>query len=121
MPQTNQNDLLVRAFDAAWDFYFKPGGIAYVSEDRARPALIEFLVRKFSEGVDDEPSLAAAGLEFLFSLEDDEPVEPFPSWGLHVEHAGARFMRINRVVMPGTHLDERWKAAQRVSKGGYAM
>ncbi len=41
----------------------------------ARPALAEFLVNKLREGIDDEPSLAVAGLQFLFSLEDtqDEP------------------------------------------------
>ena len=102
MSHTNQNDLLVRAFDAAWDFYFKPGGSRYVSEDRARPALTKFLVRKFNEGVDDVPGLAAAGLLFLFELEDEDdgPVEPLPSWGFDVEHAGARLMRVNRVFLP---------------------
>ena len=102
MPQTNQNDLLDRAFDAAWNFYFKPGGSSYVLESLARPALTQFLARKLREGVNDEPSLAAAGLQFLFSLEDedDEPAVPFPSWGLHLEHAGARFPRVNRVLLP---------------------
>jgi hypothetical protein len=67
----------------------------------ARPALAEFLVSKLREGVDDEPSLAAAGLAFLFSLEDtpeepvdaslqdvspEEPVdEPDVRWDVHLE------------------------------------
>jgi hypothetical protein len=63
-------DLLVRAFKAAWEHYFEPAKNGGVLECMARPALAEFLVGKAREGIDDEPSLAAAGLAFLFSLED---------------------------------------------------
>jgi hypothetical protein len=63
------------------------------------------LVNKTKEGMTDEADLAAAGLEFLFSLEDwpedivDEPVNvPDFSWNvLHLENAGARFAHMRRV------------------------
>jgi hypothetical protein len=96
MSSPDHIDLLVRAFKAAWEYYFQPSRNGCVSESLARPALTEFLVSKFREGIDDEPSLAAAGLEFLFSLEDteDEPTD-FPS--LHLENAGARFVPVGRI------------------------
>jgi hypothetical protein len=97
--------VLVRAFQAAWEFYFLPDRDTPVLECLARPALAQFLVNKTKEGMTDEPSLAAAGLEFLFSLEDwpedivDEPVNvPDFSWNvLHLENAGARFAHMRRV------------------------
>jgi len=85
MSKSDHIDLLVRAFKAAWDYYFQPGRNSDVLECLARPALAEFLVSKVREGVDDEPSLAAAGLQFLFSLEDqpEELVgEPDASWNV---------------------------------------
>ena len=85
MSKSDRIDLLVRAFKAAWDYYFQPGRNGDVLECLARPALAEFLVSKVREGVDDEPSLAAAGLQFLFSLEDqpEELVgEPNASWNV---------------------------------------
>jgi hypothetical protein len=68
-------ELLIRAFNSAWEYYFQPDRHGGVLECLARPALAEFLVNKLKEGIDDEPSLAVAGLQFLFSLEDtqDEP------------------------------------------------
>ena len=100
MSPPDRIDLLVRAFNAAWEHYFQPGRNGGVLECLARPALAEFLVGKLREGIDDEPSLAAAGLEFLFSLEDtqDEPIDvDFPSWGLHLENAVARFVPVGHV------------------------
>jgi hypothetical protein len=70
-------ELLIRAFNSAWEYYFQPDRNGGVLECLARPALAEFLVGKLREGIDDEPSLAVAGLQFLFSLEDtqDEPID----------------------------------------------
>jgi hypothetical protein len=105
--------LLVSAFNAAWDYYFQPGRNSGVLECLARPALAEFLVGKLREGVDDEPTLPAAGLEFLFSLEDapeepvdaslqdvspEEPVDkPDVRWHVHLENANARFLPVEHV------------------------
>ena len=102
MSKSDDIDLLVRAFKATWDYYFQPSRNSGVLECLARPALAEFLVNKVREGIVDEPSLAAAGLEFLFSLEDardeEESVDvDFPSWGVRVENASARFINIGRV------------------------
>lgn len=100
MSSTDHIGLLVRAFNAAWDGYSFLSRNGCVSKSVARPLLSEFLVRKFREGIHDEPSLAAAGLKFLFSLEDkqDKPID-FPSWGLHLENASARFIPIGRVQL----------------------
>jgi hypothetical protein len=101
MSSPDHIDLLVRAFNAAWEYYFRPSRSGCVLKSEARPALTAFLVSKFREGIDDEPSLAAAGLEFLFSLEDHLPNESididFPSWGLLLENAGARFIPVRAV------------------------
>jgi len=105
MASSEQISVLVRAFKAAWEFYFQPDRNTSVLECLARPALAQFLVEKTKEGITDEPSLAAAGLEFLFSLEDppedlvDEPAdEPdFSRNVLHLENAAARFVPISRV------------------------
>jgi hypothetical protein len=105
MSSPEQISVLVRAFKAAWEFYFQPDRSTSVLECLARPALAQFLVDKTREGMTDEPSLAAAGLEFLFSLEDspedviDEPVdEPDRSRDvLHLENVNARFVPISRV------------------------
>jgi hypothetical protein len=104
MSEPDHVDLLVRAFKAAWDHYFRPGRNSELLESFAWPALAEFLVSKMREGIDDEPSLAAAGLEFLFSLEDTQDDEEkvggdFPSWSLHLENATARFLRVKQVRM----------------------
>jgi hypothetical protein len=112
MSKSDHIDLLVRAFKAAWDHYFQPGRNGGVLECLARPALAEVLVRKAREGADDEPSLAAAGLEFLFSLEDppEEPVdfslEDSPEetvderdarWDAHLENGRARFLPVEHI------------------------
>ena len=103
MSPSNNIGLLVRAFTAAWERYFQAGSDGRVSKSLARPALSEFLVSKFREGVDDEPGLAAAGLEFLFSLEDaqNEPIDNEPIdtdfQPLHLENAGARFIPVGRI------------------------
>jgi hypothetical protein len=113
MSNLDHIDLLVRAFKAAWEYYFQPGRNTGVLECLARPALAEFLVSKVRQGVDDEPSLAAAGLEFLYSLEDppeepvdfslqdsspEEPVdEPDVRWDVHLENASARFLPVGHV------------------------
>ena len=102
---TDHIDLLIRAFNAAWEFYFRPDRNTSVLECLARPALAQFLVDKRREGMTDGPSLAAAGLEFLFSLEDapDDSMaeavnEPDHSWNvLHLENAGARFTPVTLV------------------------
>jgi hypothetical protein len=104
MSKSDHIDLLVRAFKAAWDFYFQPGRNSDVLECLARPALAQFLVSKAREGVDDEPSLAAAGLEFLFSLEDaqddEEPIDvDVPLWSMRLENASARFVPVGHVRM----------------------
>ena len=113
MSKSDHVDLLVRAFKAAWDYYFQPSRNTGVLECLARPALAEFLVSKVREGMNDEPSLAAAGLEFLFSLEDtpEEPVdvslqdvslekpvdEADIRWNVHLENASARFLPVGHV------------------------
>jgi hypothetical protein len=102
MSEPERIDLLVRAFKAAWDHYFRPGRQSELLECITRPALAKFLVSKAREGIDDEPSLAAAGLEFLFSLEDVQEDEEtgdggLPSWSLHLENAAARFVRVKHV------------------------
>jgi hypothetical protein len=105
MSSPEQISVLVRAFKAAWEFYFQPDRSTSVLECLARPALAQFLVDKTKEGITDEPSLAAAGLEFLFSLEGppediiDEPAdEPDLSRDvLHLENVAARFVPVSRV------------------------
>jgi len=92
-------DLLVSAFKAAWRHYFQSDRNSGVLECLARPALAEFLVGKVREGIDDEPSLAAAGLEFLFSLEDTPKTvdDADVAWNLHLENASARTIPVGRV------------------------
>ena len=119
MSSPEQISVLVRAFKAAWEFYFQPDRNTSVLECLARPALAQFLVDKTKEGITDEPSLAAAGLEYLFSLEDPpEDLEDAPedivavsadapdlsdvlhmemADVLHLENAPARFMPVSRV------------------------
>jgi hypothetical protein len=94
---SEQVDILVRAFKAAWEHYFRPGRNSGVLECSARSALAEFLAEEMRDGIDDESSLAVAGLQFLFSLEDEqiEPVDEFDtSWSVRLESAGARFAPI---------------------------
>jgi len=120
MSSPEQISVLVRAFKAAWEFYFQPDRETSVLECLARPALAQFLAGKAKEGITDEPSLAAAGLEFLFSLEDppgdiENPLEDLVDASadeldlapdalpletadvLHLKNVAARFMPVNRV------------------------
>jgi hypothetical protein len=112
MSSPEQISVLVRAFKAAWEFYFQPDRNTSVLECLARPALAQFLVDKTREGITDESGLAAAGLEFLFSLEDPpEDLEDLPEdivaeradeaafpWNvLHLENAAARFVAVSRI------------------------
>jgi hypothetical protein len=100
MSSSEHIDLLVRAFKAAWGHYFQTDRNRGVLEFLARPALAEFLVEKVREGMHDLPALAAAGLEFLFSMED--PLETVDdaaglSWNLHLENARACFVPVGHV------------------------
>ncbi|WP_407158806.1 hypothetical protein [Bradyrhizobium sp. STM 3557] len=94
--------VLVSAFKVAWiDYYGRPEGDCALSIEVARPALARFLVEKSREGITDEASLAAAGLQFLISLEmadrpsDSASSEP-STW--HVSGNGtARFLVQGRI------------------------
>jgi hypothetical protein len=114
MSSPDHTDLLIRAYKAAWDHYFQPGRNGGVLECLARPALAKFLVEKTRQGIHDEPSLAAAGLQYLFSLEDppeepfdvsfdyhDPPEEPVDEkdlcWSMHLVNVSARFVPVGRV------------------------
>jgi|SRR5690242_1916327 hypothetical protein len=97
--------VLVSAFKVAWiDYYGRPEGDSALSIEVARPALARFLVDKSREGITDEASLAAAGLQFLISLEmedgptDSPPSETpeTPSWHLSGT-ATARFLVQGRI------------------------
>jgi hypothetical protein len=58
---------LARAFDRAWDGYYRSGRLT-VSQDVARTELAKRLVQLSREGVRDEGSLAQAGLTHLHQL-----------------------------------------------------
>jgi hypothetical protein len=58
---------LARAFDRAWDGYYRSGRLT-VSQDVARTELARRLVQLSREGVRDEGSLAQAGLTHLRQL-----------------------------------------------------
>lgn len=63
--------LLARAFDRAWERYYRPGRITIPAAD-ARPALASHLVEMAQAGTLEEGALAAAGLLHLISLTPDE-------------------------------------------------
>jgi len=56
--------LLARAFERAWDQYYRPGRSTIAPED-ARPALAKRLVSLAKDGVRDEKRLAVGGLIHL--------------------------------------------------------
>jgi hypothetical protein len=56
--------LLTRAFERAWDQYYRPGRSTIAPED-ARPALAKRLVALSKDGVRDEERLAIGGLIHL--------------------------------------------------------
>jgi hypothetical protein len=64
--------LLARAFDRAWDRYYRPGRVT-IAPDVARPALATHLVQMARDGVVEEGALAAGGLLHLISLTPDKP------------------------------------------------
>ena len=64
--------LLARAFDRAWDRYYRPGRVT-IAPEVARPALAQHLVQMAKDGTVEEGALAAGGLLHLISLTPDEP------------------------------------------------
>ena len=58
---------LARAFDRAWDGYYRSGRLT-VSQDVARTELARQLVQLSKQGVSDEERLARAGLRYLCQL-----------------------------------------------------
>ena len=58
---------LARAFDRAWDRYYRAGRLT-VSQDIARTELARRLVELSREGVQDEGTLAQAGINHLREL-----------------------------------------------------
>jgi hypothetical protein len=91
---TDSNELrllLARAFDRAWNRYYRPSRISTISEEVARHSLAKQLVALAREGVAEEDALAQGGLEHLISL------TPSP-WGeVRIERAAAKFQQIWRV------------------------
>ena len=64
--------LLARAFDRAWDRYYRPGRVT-IAPEIARPALAAHLVAMAKDGTVEEGALAAGGLLHLISLTPDQP------------------------------------------------
>jgi hypothetical protein len=82
---------LARAFDLAWNRYYRPGRRGAIAESLARTSLAKQLIRLAKEGVSEEGALAEGGLRHLVSL----TAEP---WGqLRIERAGAKFVRPWRI------------------------
>jgi hypothetical protein len=63
--------LLARAFDRAWDRYYRPGRVT-IAPEIARPALATHLVAMAKDGTTEEGALAAGGLLHLISMTPDE-------------------------------------------------
>ena len=83
--------LLARAFDRAWNRYYRPSRIVTVSRELARISLAKHLINLAKEGVWEEEGLAERGLAHLVAI------TPEP-WGqVLIEHVGARFLRPWRV------------------------
>jgi hypothetical protein len=66
--------LLARAFDRAWERYYRPGRVT-MPVDAARTELAKYLVQVAGEGTREEGALAAARLLQLISLTPDLPDE----------------------------------------------
>jgi hypothetical protein len=64
--------LLARAFDRAWDRYYRPGRVT-IAPEVARPALAQHLVQMARDGTVEEGALAAGGLLHLISLTPEQP------------------------------------------------
>jgi hypothetical protein len=87
--------LLARAFDRAWNGYYRPGRIVTIPQGIARSSLATHLIELAKAGVRDEDALAESGLQHLIAI------TPKP-WGqLRIESAGARFLRSWRVRIDG--------------------
>jgi hypothetical protein len=71
-PDDELKVVLARAFDRAWERYYRPGRVR-LSPDIARPALASHLVQRARHGVTDEDELAAAGVVHLFSITREDP------------------------------------------------
>ena len=85
--------LLARAFDRAWNRYYRPSRIGAISASAARPALAKHLIALAKEGVVSVDALAESGLLHLVSLTPEAQ-----HWGhLRIEGAGARFQQEWRV------------------------
>ena len=69
MPNDDQDirHLLARAFDRAWDGYYRSGQVT-LSQDVARTELAKRLVELSKEGIRDEGKLSEAGLSHLRQL-----------------------------------------------------
>jgi hypothetical protein len=66
-----KTQLLARAFDRAWDRYYRPGRLT-VAPEVARPVLAAHLVEMAKDGTVEEGVLAAAGLLHLISMTPDD-------------------------------------------------
>ena len=67
VPNDNSQDVkwsLARAFDQAWDVYYRPGRLT-LGPDIARTELARRLVELWKEGVRDEKSLVERALSYL--------------------------------------------------------
>ena len=85
--------LLARAFDRAWERYYRSSRIGAISASVARPALARHLIALAKEGVVSLDALAEGGLLHLVSLTPEAQ-----HWGhLRIEGARARFQREWRV------------------------
>jgi hypothetical protein len=85
--------LLARAFDRAWNRYYRPSRVGAISASDARPALAKHLIALAREGVVSVSALAEGGLLHLISLTPEAQ-----DWGhLRINGAGARFQRVRRV------------------------
>lgn len=67
IPDQDIRRSLARAFDRAWDDYYRSGRLT-ISKDVARTELARRLVHLSREGVRDEKSLVQAGLSHLHLL-----------------------------------------------------
>ena len=66
--------LLARAFDRAWDRYYRPGRTT-VDPEIARPELARRIVELAKAGERDEGALTAGGLTYLFSLTPEHRIK----------------------------------------------
>jgi hypothetical protein len=95
MPERADDELklLARAFDRAWNRYYRPSRINAISESVARPALAKHLIESAKEGVVSFDALADGGLLHLPSLTPEAQ-----HWGhLRIDDAGAKFQQQWRI------------------------